>query len=316
MQVPSKAAQNADEKAAIFVTGGSGPVGHRIALRLVDAGYPNIRTGVHHLEAAEYVEKLGVNISYFDWNMEESYPPALVGVKSVICTAPYVANWELRFPAFLKACKEAGVQHIVKLSFYHARASEDVFADVPLVRAHGDCDEMLMKSGIPYTILSATHFMSNPFVFQSASLRSDLKPAPLFGASGNKGVNYVSPNDVAEISVSTLLDPKAHTNKEYSVTGPEAIKDQEVASLLSKYLNKPIMYAEQPLHTFEDQEKRAGDPEWLIKDLVALEKIKASGAEEDASFVSKDFEAIVGHKGETFQDYLKNTQTMTPIETA
>lgn len=299
---------------AVFVTGGSGPVGHRIALRLVDAGHPNIRTGVHHLEAAESVGKLGVEISYFDWNMEETYAPALKGAKSVVCTAPYVANWEQRFPAFVKACKEAGVKHIVKLSFYHARASEDVFAEVPLIRAHGDCDEMLVKSGIPYTILAATHFMSNPFVFQGASLRSDLKPAPLYGASGNKGVNYVSPNDVAEISVRAILDPKAHANKEYTVTGPEAIKDQQVAALLSKYLNKPIMYAEQPLNTFEDQEKKAGDPEWLIKDLVALEKIKGSGVEE--AIVSGDFEAIAGHKPETFQDYLANTKTMTPIEMA
>jgi uncharacterized protein YbjT (DUF2867 family) len=300
----------------IFVTGGVGPVGHRVALRLIDAGYPTVRIGVHHPEAGEALNKLGVEVADFDWNNENTFATALAGVKSVMCTAPYVANWQERFPAFLKACQKAGVRHIVKLSFYHARASGDVFQDVPLVRAHGDCDEMLSKSGISYTILAATHFMSNPFVFQGQNIRSDQKPATLYGASQGKGVNYVSPNDVAEVAVRALLEPKAHHNKEYSLTGPEAITDQTVAELLGKYLNKPIMYVDQPLHTFEDEEKMGGDPEWLVKDLVALEKIKASGKEEDASFVSKDVEAICGHPAENYGDYLFNTRTMTIMEMA
>jgi uncharacterized protein YbjT (DUF2867 family) len=300
----------------ILVTGGTGPVGHRIALRLADAGYPTVRAGLHNPEADETLGKLGVDVVKFDWKDEKTYAPALEGVKSVMCTAPYISNWQEKFPAFLKACEEARVKHIVKLSFFHARSSGDVFQDVPLVRAHGDCDDMLAKSGIEYTIIAATHFMSNPFVFQGENLRSDQKPAPFYGASGDKGVNYVSPNDVAEVAVRALMEPKAHKNKEYSITGPEAIKDQAVAGLLSKYLNKPIMYCDQAPHTFKDTEKVAGDPEWLIADLVALEKIKASGTEEDAAFVSLDFGSICGHDGEKFADYLTHTRTMTSIEKA
>lgn len=300
----------------IFVTGGSGPVGHRVALRLLNAGYPSVRVGVPRADAAEGLNQLGAETADFDWQNDATYAHALAGIKSVVCTAPYVQNWAERFPAFLEACKKAGVKHIVKVSFYHARASGDVFQDVPLVRAHGDCDELLAKSGISYTILAATHFMSNPFVFQGQELRKDQKPATLYGASAGKGVNYVSPNDVAEVAVRALLEPKAHHNKEYVLTGPEAITDQSVADLLSKYLNKPIMYVDQPLHTFEDEEKMGGDPEWKIKDLVALEKIKASGKEEDASFVSKDIETICDHKAETFEEYLLGKDYMTSVESA
>lgn len=76
------------------------------------------------------------------------------------------------------------------------------------------------------------------------------------------------------------------------------------------------MYCDQAPHTFEDTEKEAGDPEWLIADFVALEKIKASGTEEDADFVSLDFGSICGHDGEKFADYLAHTRTMTSIEKA
>lgn len=59
-----------------------------------------------------------------------------------------------------------------------------------------------------------------------------------------------------------------------------------------------------------------GDPEYMVKDLVALEKVKASGKEEDASFVTNDIEAVCGHTAETFEEYLLATNCMTMVELA
>jgi uncharacterized protein YbjT (DUF2867 family) len=298
----------------IFITGGSGILGHRVATRLLKAGYPHVRLGVHHSEAVEDLKKLGAEITDFKWSDENSYAEALKGVKSVFCTAPTFENWKNMFPLFLQACKDAGVKHFVKLSFYHARVSEDVFQEVPFVKAHGDCDDMLANSGLSYTVLAASHFMSNPFLYQDKEIRADQKPAALYGASHGKGVNYVSPNDVAEVAVRVLLEPKIHYHKEYTLTGPYAVSDQVVSALLSKHLNKPIMYVDQPLHTFADIEKAHGEPEWFVKDLVAFEKIKSSGVEEHLSFISNDIEKVCGHKAETYEDYLGHTEYMTPYE--
>ena len=57
-----------------------------------------------------------------------------------------------------------------------------------------------------------------------------------------------------------------------------------------------------------------GDPEYMVKDLVALEKIKSSGIEEDANFVTNDVEEVCGHTAETFEDYLLATNYMTVVE--
>eukprot|EP00586_Coscinodiscus_wailesii_P012827 CAMPEP_0172494592 /NCGR_PEP_ID=MMETSP1066-20121228/51246_1 /TAXON_ID=671091 /ORGANISM="Coscinodiscus wailesii, Strain CCMP2513" /LENGTH=46 /DNA_ID= /DNA_START= /DNA_END= /DNA_ORIENTATION= len=46
------------------------------------------------------------------------------------------------------------------------------------------------------------------------------------------------------------------------------------------------MYSEQPLHFFEDTEKMSGHPIWMVKDLVTIEQIKASGKEELPQFYS------------------------------
>ncbi len=299
----------------IFITGGTGVLGYRVSTRLLRAGYPTVRLGVHHPEVAEELGKEGAEIADFRWDNDATYEKALHGVKSVFCNAPYVSNWDEKFPLFLNACKAAGVKHFVKLSFYHSRHPESIFQSVPLVKAHGECDQMLVDSGIPYTILSASHFMSNPLVFQGKELRADRKPATLYGSSHGKGVNYVSPNDVAEAAVRVLLEPKTHFDKEYNLTGPCAMTDQVVASLLSKYLEKPIMYVDQPLHVFEDGEKFGGDPEWLVHDLVAFEMIKSTGVEEHL-FVSHDFEKVCGHKAESYEGYLDHMECMSQAEVA
>jgi len=298
----------------IFITGGTGVLGYRVATRLLRAGYPTVRLGVHHPDAIEDLNKEGAEVADFQWDNDASYEKALQGVKSVFCTAPYVANWHEKFPLFLEACKKAGVKHFVKLSFYHARHGDELFQDVPFVKAHGECDAMLAKSGLAYTILSASHFMSNPLIYQGKELRASEKPATMYGASHGKGVNYVSPNDVAEVAVRVLLDPKSHFDKEYTLTGPYALTDQVVSGLLSKFLNKPIMFVDQPFHTFEDSEKAGGDPEWLVKDLVAFEMIKATGVEESLSFVSNDVENLCGHKAESYEAYLMQKDSMTPAE--
>jgi len=120
---------------------------------------------------------------------------------------------------------------------------------------------------------------------------------------------------VAEAAVRVLLEPRAHYNKEYTLTGPGPVTDQQVADLLSKYLKKPVMYVDQPLHVFENGIKVSGDPNWMVEDLVALEKIKASGTEDNHAFVSGDFEKLCGHPPETYEGYLRMTNVMTPVET-
>lgn len=140
------------------------------------------------------------------------------------------------------------------------------------------------------------------------------KPVVLFGSSHAKNVNYVSPNDVAECAVRVLLFSKPHIGKEYTITSINPMSDDDVASAISKHSKRPVFYEDLPIEMFEAKERTNGEPDWKIRDLVGLERIKASGLEEDIAFASRDVEKICKRKPETFSEYLEATDCMTPLE--
>lgn len=316
------------ESGKIFVTGGLGSIGHRVTKRLLAAGYPLIRVGASELELERDLGDLGAEISDFRWDCEETYEGALLGIKSVLITLPYDTRWYEHFPVFLKACRTAKVKHIVKLSFFHARVPNDPFGDVKFVQHHAHGDELLMGmvkrlNGVTfpklsYTILYTTPCMSQLFSFHYEEVvcneMATVTLNMLLGASNNHGTNYVSPNDVAEVAVRVLLEPRAHYDHEYTLTGPGPISNVLVADNLSKYLKTPIFYVDQSIGEYEENLKREGKPEWMVADLVALEKAAAAGGYEHYECFSKDIETICAHCPETYEEYLVRTDDMSPFE--
>jgi uncharacterized protein YbjT (DUF2867 family) len=311
-------------KGTILVTGATGVVAYRVAAKLLATGYPSVRIGVPDVAAFQSVlaEARDAELVEFDWDREETYANALKGATSVFIAFPHHEHWEHNFYAFLALAQQAGVNHFVKLSFYHAMAPEpetvhqynlnpveDPFLKVPFIRMHRTCDTKLTRMSVVfnYTLIFASHFMSNAIVYQSDSLRKEHR---LMGSSHGKGVNYVSPNDIADVAVRALLAPKEHFRVGYTVTGPSALTDVEVAGLLGERLGAPVSYVDQPLAEFASRGTDWGP----AQDVAYLEMLKSLGVEEIPSFVSKDVSRVCGRPAETFADYLNEQDLMTPQE--
>jgi len=299
----------------ILVTGADGVVSYRVAAYLLGMCVehsPTVRLGTSNPEAVSELAKLeGAEVVEFDWAKPDTYGEALRGIKSVFISMPHCPEWKEHFDAFLRAAKSAGVKHYVKLSFYHALASNadtmssfcnatstnDPFLKVPFVLMHRECDSKLMKTPmIDYAIIFATHFMSNPFVYQVENLKKHHK---FVGASHGKGVNYCSPNDVAEVAVRCLLDPKKHSRVGYNVTGPTYVTDEDVARLISDHLGTEtkITYEDVPDEKFQAQATDWGP----ASDVAWLEHVKSIGAEQQEGFASKDVEKVCGRPAESFE---------------
>jgi NAD(P)H dehydrogenase (quinone) len=336
-------------------------VGYRVVQRLLRAGYPLVRVGITGKELSmhdspktnaileEWNHHEHAEVATFDWELEDTWQTALKDVKSVLVCMPYKEPiwYQKHFPQFVKACEKAGVRHLVKLSFYHARychnskgvqdrlchGSKCAYHDVMYVRAQGKCDQILVDSvqhpasgtslvdamlqnKMSFTILYSGRYMSDPFMTQGRELHRDQKPAPMYGASQNQKVNYISPNDVAEAAVRIILEPRAHYNREYTLTNSHdnIITDQEVAGLISKHLGKPVMYVNQGFDQYRDELRTSGCQDYHVKDYVAWERIKAEGVEALPEYASKDLEELCGHPPESYSDYLVSNLDMTPPE--
>eukprot|EP00550_Attheya_septentrionalis_P003660 CAMPEP_0198279800 /NCGR_PEP_ID=MMETSP1449-20131203/21_1 /TAXON_ID=420275 /ORGANISM="Attheya septentrionalis, Strain CCMP2084" /LENGTH=343 /DNA_ID=CAMNT_0043975017 /DNA_START=84 /DNA_END=1115 /DNA_ORIENTATION=+ len=304
----------------IFITSGTGVLGYRVAKGLRDAGHPDVRCGfwkgggMREKNATEVLKTKGCDVVEFDWEDRDHFAVALQGIKTVFVTLPYISEGVGNFPAFLKACKRAKVEHVIKISFAHAQETDGPYRKVPLVSAHGDCDDILEQVpynyNMSYTIIAATHLMSNPLVFWADTIRDEQK---FYGASGGMGVSYISPNDVAEVACLALLDRKTFKNKQLTLTGGAAVKDEDVAILLSKFTGKTITFENQGLHDFERTMIQKGKPRWMAKDLASLEKIKASGLEEETRSFTDTFEKLTGKKPESYQNYFGNPNVMTYV---
>ena len=304
----------------ILVLDGHDVIGYRVVDQLAYLDYPMIRVGVRNTQdylntkrwdEMEYtIEKVT-----FDWCDESTYDLPLEDVKTVFVTTPMTpSNWDENFPKFLEACHRAKVKKIVKLSFYHSIQSKaenprygnfgsqdnttDPIHNVPFVKKHALCDgDLILRKEFNSTILFATHLMSNVFCygFDREALKKDKE---FYGASQGQQINYVSPNDVADMAITAIFD-KSHTREGYNVLGPFPLTDVEVAALLSECLHTTVTYVEKPIDFFE-------------KDTAALENIKASGMEKD--FPHGDFKRIMNRSPQSFREYLKDKDRMSPTE--
>ena len=310
----------------IFVTSGTGVIGHRVALSLLELGHKSVRVGVWKGDreiggdkslgqmVAEKLEAKGAQVVDFDWYNEDDYEAAVAGVQTVFCTFPHINLWDDLFPTFLDTCKKAKVEHFVKISFFKAGDIRNPYRQhVPFVEFHGTCDNILENatndSKISYTILAVSHIMATPLIHQGPSIRNDKR---FVTASYGMGVNYVSPNDVADAAVVCLVDREKHRNKTYNLSGPGPVRDSYVAKLFSEFYGFSIEHVALGYHEYLEYIQRLGHDEWLVMDSAALEKMKASGIDELASSYTNDLETIIGKKPETFADYLMNKESMSP----
>lgn len=214
----------------VLVTDALGVIGHRVACKLLEAGFPKVRVGVKDVALAQHFEEKGAEVVRFDFDKPETYKAAMRKVTYIYLAIPDHENWESNFDRFLKVMATENIKHIVKMSIYHSFAPKhDPFSKVPLVKMHRETDDKLAKFTSNYTIIMASHFMSNPTVYQEERLRNEHR---FIGASLSKGIAYVSPNDVADVAVKAILHPEELKKKTLHITGAEVITDEQVAAEL------------------------------------------------------------------------------------
>jgi uncharacterized protein YbjT (DUF2867 family) len=276
-----------------LITGATGTVGGALARELLDRG-DRIKIGVRDPARAEALTRRGAEAVTLDLDRPDRLGPALAGVDQLFLVGPTSEGFGETVGAVARAARDAGVGTVVRISALGA----DPDGSFPLARQHGVADRLLADSGVDYVVLAPTFFQDNLIKFAADSIRSD---GAFYGASAGGKTAYVSSADIARAAAAILTDPAPHLGKTYTLTGPEALTDDEVAALASEVLGTAIRYRNVTPEALADGMRRAGTPDWIVDSMVALENVKAQGW---AAAVSPAVESITGRAPESYRSFL------------
>ncbi|MEU8804164.1 NAD(P)H-binding protein [Spirillospora sp. NPDC048819] len=219
----------------ILVTGSTGNIGSELVGILAASGEP-VRALVRKPPASPVA---GVEHVVGDLDDPASLAPALDGV-----TGAFVLPGYSDMPGVYAEARRAGVQRIVQLSGASAGSGDMTNA---VTRYMAATERALHESGLPWTILRPSAFMSNALRWLPRLRAGDTLRLPF----ANVRTATVDPHDVAAVAATALLDD-GHEGRTHYPTGPESLLPAEQVAVLADVLGRDLRFEAQP-----DDEARA-----------------------------------------------------------
>jgi (4-alkanoyl-5-oxo-2,5-dihydrofuran-3-yl)methyl phosphate reductase len=210
-----------------LITGATGTVGSRVVELLLERGLrPRIFVRNAEKARAHYGDQ--VDIAVGDLTDTSSLSPALKGVDSLflITSGPNIANLDA---AAAKAAKCAGVKHLVKLS------SIDAQQNVGTGAWHARGEAAIRLSGVPFTFVQPTGFMSNALEWAGSIKAEGVVRAP----TGDGKIPFIHPDDIAAVATEVLTTRK-YLGDSLPITGPRALSYAEMTEQISAAIGKPL----------------------------------------------------------------------------
>ncbi|TYA69898.1 NmrA family NAD(P)-binding protein [Seonamhaeicola marinus] len=261
-----------------LIIGGTGKTGRKVVNNLKELGL-NVKVGSRNASPK------------FDWQDSNTWSEALENIDKVYITF----QPDLAVPGALQAienlsklAKEKGVKKLVILSGKGETEAEA-------------CEQVVMNSGIDYTIVRASWFNQN---FSESFFLDPILSGQVNLPCPEAKVPYVDTSDIADVVTEALLHDE-HNGKIYEITGPRLLTFEEVISEIAKVTNRDIQFnpinLEQYIGFLKDNDVPA-DYVWLIDYLFSNVLTNPNN-----SVVSHDVEKVLKRKAKDFSDYVTET---------
>lgn len=285
----------------ILVVGATGLLGSEVCREIVAQGLPFralVRPGA---TKAQSLEAQGAEIVFGDLKDRGSLAEACRGVRTVISTASSTLSRRqgdsiesvdrMGQIELVDAARNAGVRQFIFVSYNHKRE-----LDCALSRAKAEVEQLLIHSGMQYTILRASFFME---VWLSPGLGFDLAnaKATVYG-TGDQRISWIAVADLARFIVACVDNPNA-VNREIQVGGPEALSPRDVIRLCEEATGRRFDVQLVPVAALREQRAQETDP--LQHSFATLMLSAAGGDAIDMRRVTQEFPIQLT----TVRDYVK-----------
>ena len=272
----------------IAVTGATGRLGGRVARRLAELGVDQrllVRDPARapalpgsHIATAEYSDRAAVRV-------------ALSGVHTVfMVSASETPDRVQQHLAFIDAAVDAGVQRVVYVSFFGASPT----ATFTLARDHWATEEHLRSVGVAHTILRDNIYADfTPFFIGT--------DGGIRGPAGDGKAAVVAQADIADVAAVVLTSDGAYDERTLNLTGPAALTMNEIASILSERLGRPVSYIPETIEEAYASRASYGAPPWQMDAWVSTYAAIAAG---ELAEVSEDSAEVTGQPATSLEQVL------------
>ncbi len=277
----------------ILVVGATGTTGGAVVRELLAAGAP-VRGLTRSEEGAEVLRSLGAEAAVGDLEDPLSLMGALRGVERMYLVTNAGEHQAERERNAVSAAEQAGVYHCVKLGVMTQGPS----SPMRFGRSHFEATQALTSSSLRWTILLASGFMQNVLAVGPA-IAGGRYPSSL----GDARVAHVDVRDIAAVAALALTQ-EGHENCSYTLTGPEAITNDEIAATLSDVAGHPVEHVRLSDEDVAAQLRERGVPEWNLEGLVELWREVYRGGL--VSTPTPDVEALLGRPATPFRKFAED----------
>lgn len=218
----------------ILIVGASGLVGSGVAKILKAEGHSVRLTTSRKPQSDEQV--------FLNMVTGEGLKEAFDGVTKAFFLSPpgYADQYKMLSPLIQEA-KRRGLKKVVLMTAMGANAVDTT----PFRRAEIE----LEKSGLTYNIIRPNWFLQNFNTFWIGGIREQGK---ILLPAGTAKVSFIDSRDISAVAAK-LLTSDQFNNRDFDLTGPEAVTHADAAAALSTVTGKRINYQE-----IKPQELKAG----------------------------------------------------------
>ncbi|WP_085034565.1 SDR family oxidoreductase [Ensifer aridi] len=281
----------------LFVSGAGGKLGGLVIEALKSRGYAGkIVAGTRH--PAKLAGLSGVEVRKADFADKSSLVASLQGVdRFLVISTDQVGGRLAAHLTAVEAAKEAGVKEI----FYTSMPNPEAPSEIPFAHEHLGTENAIKATGIPYTIVRMGWYMENLL----GILPNNLESGQWFTSTEGSKTSYTSRLDCAHAAAGALL--KGAENKTYTVTGPAALSNAQIAAIATEVTGKPLSVVEVSDEQLAAGAKAAGVSDFVVDHFILpFERFARAGK---AALVTNAVEALWGERPLSVKEFLSANKT-------
>jgi uncharacterized protein YbjT (DUF2867 family) len=272
----------------ILVIGALGNVGAEVVKHLLNTG---VKVRASDMSEEKIKARFGSSVEAvrFDFTDPKTYEVTFKGVeKMFLLRPPHITNIKRDMYPSINAAKRAGVKHVVFLSLIGIESAKYV--------PHYKVETYLKEVNLQTTFLRCSFCMQN----LSTTHRQEIKERnEIFVPVGKAKTSFIDARDIGAVAA-VALTQTGHGNKNYDLTGSEALDYWQVTKILSEVLRREIQYKNPNPVYFLIKTMQRGTPFMFALVMMGLYTSTRFGMAEP---ITTEVEKLTGRKPISFQEF-------------